>query len=77
MDAGVQVICSCALTMGVPLVLAGWELWKLKPPQWRPPPGEPVPREPDPLPDAGVLPRVQKPLPDCLIPKPARVRELA
>ena len=73
MDAGVQVICSCALTMGVPVLLAGWELWKLKPPQWRPPPGEPVPREPDPLPDAGV----RKPLPDCLIPKPVRVRELA
>jgi hypothetical protein len=71
MDAGVQVICSCALTMGVPLVVAGWELWKLKPPQWPPPPAEDVPPEPDPLPDA----EVRKPLPDCLIPK--RVRELA
>jgi hypothetical protein len=77
MDASVQVICSCALNFGVPLVIAGWELWRLKPVTWREPPDEDVAPEPDPLPDAGELPSVRKPLPDCLIPKPLRVHELA
>ncbi len=77
MDATIQVLCSGALTFGVPIVLAGWELWKLRPATRRLPPGEDGPLEPSPLPDTGVSPRVQKPLPDCLIPKPARVRELA
>jgi hypothetical protein len=77
MDGSVQAICSCALTMGVPLVIASWELWRLKPTIWREPPGEDVPPEPDPLPDEGMSPSVRKPLPDCLVPKPIRVRELA
>lgn len=78
MNASTQVLCSCALTFGVPLVIAGWELCRLGPIGWRPPPGEDVPVEPAPLPDAGVSPRIQKPLPDCLIPQPipTRVREL-
>ena len=29
MNAATQVICSCALTFGVPIVIAGWELWRL------------------------------------------------
>ena len=79
MDASIQVACSFALTFGVPIVIAGWELWRLKPTTWRPPPEEDGPPEPGPLPDAGVFPRSYKPLPDCLIPqtKPIRVRELA
>jgi hypothetical protein len=78
MNASTQVLFSCALTFGVPLVIAGWELWHLGLVSWRPPPGKVVPPEPAPLPDAGASPRVQKPLPDCLIPKavPTRVREL-
>ena len=79
MNASSQVLYSFALTFGVPIVAAGWELWHLGPPRWRPPPGEAIPAEPTPLPDAGVSPRIHKPLPDCLIPQaaPARVREPA
>jgi hypothetical protein len=79
MNASTWVLCSSALTFGAPLLAAEWELWRLGPTQWRPPPTEDVPGEPDPLPDAGVSPRVHKPLPDCLIPRPVpeRVRELA
>jgi hypothetical protein len=79
MTPTIQVMCSFALTFGVPVVAAGWDLWRMKPPSWRPPPGEDVIPDPDPLPDAGLPPRVQKPLPDCLIPKAGRirVRELA
>jgi hypothetical protein len=71
MDAATQVICSCALTFGVPIIAAGWELWRLKPTRWRPPSTEDIPAAPGPLPDPYVAPRVQKPLPDCLIPRPA------
>jgi hypothetical protein len=78
MSPASQVICSCMLTFGVPIALAGWDLWRLKPASWRPPPGEEAEPEPSPLPDAGRPPVVQKPLPDCLIPKraPVRVPEL-
>jgi hypothetical protein len=63
----------------VPIVIAGWELWRLGPTSWRPPRGEDIAPDPAPPPDEGVLPRIHKPLPDCLIPKPvpARQRELA
>jgi hypothetical protein len=79
MNATTWVLCSFALTFGVPIAFAGWELWRLGPTTWRPPPGEDNPPDPAPLPDAGVSPRIQKPLPDCLIPQavPARMRELA
>ncbi len=79
MNATSQVMCSFALTFGVPIVAAGWELWRLGPPRWQPPPGEDTPTEPPPLPDADTSPRIQKPLPDCLVPKavPARVHEPA
>jgi hypothetical protein len=65
--------------MGIPMVLAGWDLWRMGPTRKQLPPGEDILPDPAPLPDAGLLPRVQKPLPDCLIPKrlPERVRELA
>jgi hypothetical protein len=78
MTATTQVLCSFALTFGVPIVIAGWELWRLAPTAWRPPPADDVPPEPDPFPDAGASPRIQKPLPNCLIPQPVRnrVREL-
>jgi hypothetical protein len=78
-NATTQVLCSFALTFGVPSAFAGWELWRLGPTRWRPPPGEDGLPDPAPLSDAGVSPRIQKPLPDCLIPRavPARVRELA
>ena len=73
-----QVLCSCALTFGVPIVLAGWELWRLGPTARRLPPGEDSSPDPAPLPDPGIAPYVRKPLPDCLIPKPvpARLPEL-
>jgi hypothetical protein len=79
MSPNIQITCSFALTFGVPVVFAAIELWRLKPAQWRPPHEDAAPPDPAPLPDPGVLPRVQKPLPDCLIPRPAtvRVRELA
>jgi hypothetical protein len=75
MDASIQVLCSCALTFGVPIVVAGWELWRLGPTARRLPPGEDRLPDPAPLPDPGASPGFQKPLPDCLIPR--RVRELA
>jgi hypothetical protein len=79
MNATTQVLCSFALTFGVPIVVAGWELWHLGPTSWRPPPGEATPPEPAPLPDAGLSRGTRKPLPDCLIPHavPARVHEQA
>ncbi len=79
MTPAIQVICSCTLTFGVPIVLAGWELWRMGPTPRRLPPGDELAPDPTPLPDAGLSPRIQKPLPDCLIPRPApvRVRELA
>jgi hypothetical protein len=79
MDPITQVLCSCALTFGVPIAIAGWELWRLGPTARRSGPGDDVPPEPAPLPDPGVSARVQKPLPDCLIPRdvPARVGEPA
>jgi hypothetical protein len=75
MIASTQVICSCALTFGVPIVLAGWELWRMGPTVRRLPPGDDMPPDPSPMPDAGVSPATRKPLPDCLIPRPAPVRE--
>ncbi len=77
MNASLWVTCSCALTFGVPLGLAVRELWAMKFAGWRPPSEEPESPEPAPLPDQGLTPVVRKPLPDCLIPKPVRVRELA
>jgi hypothetical protein len=79
MSPTTQVFCSCALSFGVPIVLAGWELWRLGPASRRQPPNEDIIPDPAPLPDAGLSPRIQKPLPDCLIPKvaPSRVREPA
>jgi hypothetical protein len=69
MTPNTQVICSMALTFGVPIVVAGWELWHLGPASWRPKPNEDASPEPPPLPDAGLPPLVRKPLPDCLIPR--------
>ena len=78
MNADAQILCSFALTFGVPIMFALRELRNLGPSPRHLPPGDETVREPTPLPDAGVSPRVQKPLPDCLIPKPvpARVPEL-
>ncbi len=78
MTPSLQVICSCTLTFGVPIVLGVWELWHMGPTPKRLPPGDDLVPDPTPLPDAGLQPRVQKPLPDCLIPKrlPERVPEL-
>ncbi len=71
-----QVLLSGALTFGVPLLLAVHELIALRRrPRggWRP---DPVPPAPPPPP----RPSGEKPLPDCLIPKPmprqAKPREL-
>jgi hypothetical protein len=79
MNTTTQVLCSFALTFGVPIVVAGWELWHLGPSARRLPPSEDTPPGPLPLPDAGVPPQVQRPLPECLIPRAAttRVHELA
>jgi hypothetical protein len=79
MDPATQVIFSCALTFGAPIAIAGWELWRLGPTSRRLPPDPETPTDPAPLPDAGTSPRIEKALPDCLIPCPApsRVRELA
>ena len=77
MNPATQVVCSCALTFGVPVAIALWELWHLGPTPRHLPPGEDMPPEPAPLPDPGAAPRIQKPLPDCLVPRPVRMRELA
>lgn len=58
------VTLSSLLTFGAPLALAVYEILSLR----RSPRGgddEPPPPE---------VPRVPKPLPDCLLPKPARVQ---
>jgi hypothetical protein len=77
MNASIWVTCSCALTFGVPLGIAVRELMTLKIAGWRPPSHALPPPDPVPSPVQGERPVVQKPLPDCLIPRPARVRELA
>ena len=79
MSPAAQVFYSCALSFGVPIVLAGWELWRMGPTVRRQPPGDDSVPDPAPFPDAGLSPRIQKPLPDCLIPNvaPSRVREPA
>ncbi len=71
MNANIQIMCSFALTFGVPMVVAAREYWTLGSSPGGLPPQPPVIPEPAPLPDAGV-----KRLPECLIPKPVRVREL-
>ena len=80
MNPSTQVLLSCALTFGVPILLAGWELWRLGPSPRHLPPGGETSAPPPPLPDPVTAPRGQKPLPDCLIPRlpscPAGTREL-
>lgn len=75
MTADMQVNCSFALTFGVPIALAWWELRRLGRGNWNPPREDDVPPDPAPLTDPGIVPEVRKALPDCLIPKPARERE--
>ncbi len=79
MAPSAQIVCSFALTFGIPMALAVREYWGLSPSRGQLPPREPVSPGPVPLPDAGLgpAPWAAKPLPACLIPKPARVRELA
>lgn len=72
MTANLQIICSFALTFGVPMAVAVREYWTLGTSPGGLPPELPFVPEPSPLPDAGV-----KRLPDCLIPRPVRARELA
>lgn len=73
MESSTQVILSGILTFGVPLVFACRELIMIRRPprgSWGgdgPPPPAPVPPPPDFTPQ-GMMP--QKPLPECLIPKP-------
>jgi hypothetical protein len=77
MSPELQILLSGALTFGVPLLLAVRELVLLRrAPRggWRPDPTPPAPTPPPP-------PSGEKPLPDCLIPKPlpksaTRPREL-
>jgi hypothetical protein len=75
MTADMQVNCSFALTFGVPIALAWWELRRLGRGNWNPPREDDVPPDPAPLTDPGVVPESRKPLPDCLIPQPMRERE--
>jgi hypothetical protein len=72
MSPNMQIICSFALTFGVPMAVAVREYWTLGTPPGGLPKQPPVMPEPQPLPDAGV-----KRLPECLIPKIVRVREPA
>ena len=71
MNPNIQIMCSFALTFGVPMAVAVREYWTLGSTPGGLPPQPPVAPEPMPLPDAGI-----KRLPECLIPKPVRVREL-
>ena len=72
MDGTAYVVLSGALTFGVPLALAVRELIELKRRDgggWE---GDgPPPSKPPPPPRTG-----QKPLPECLIPKPTRAVRL-
>jgi hypothetical protein len=78
MSPHAYVLCSFALTFGVPMGFAVREYWQLGASPGSLPPERTRAPEPAPLPDPGVrLGSGQRPLPDCLIPKPARVRELA
>ncbi len=78
MSPGLQIACSFGLTHGVCIALALRELRKLRNPPRGRPDGDARPPAHKPLPPFG-----QKPLPDCLVPKPlpnvrpARERELA
>ena len=76
MNPTTQVFCSCALTFGVPIAAGLWELWHLGKARWHLPPGEDLPSEPPPLPNSAAY---QRPLPECLVPRPLPVeaRELA
>jgi hypothetical protein len=77
MDPNMMVACEFALVFGVPLAWAARELWLLRHDTSRRPPEAVAEPEPAPLPDPGLVVAVQKPLPESLIPKPVRVRELA
>jgi hypothetical protein len=78
MSPSLQIACSFGLTHGIAMLLAVRELRNLRPsPRRRPDGNALIEPAPPPLPTLG-----QKPLPDCLIPKPftparPRVRELA
>jgi len=77
MSSGLLVACCFVLTHGVAMVLAWHEFSRRHPTPRGRPGGNALPPRPTPTPPFG-----QKPLPDCLIPKPrptARptVRELA
>jgi hypothetical protein len=61
MSESTFVLLSGALTFGAPLALALRELYVLR----RPPPGDWPPPPPP------ALPKGPKPLPDCLVPRPA------
>ena len=74
MTPATQMLCSSALTFGIPIVIAGLELWRLGPSSRRLPPGEDSPEPAPAPPDIGVAPAMPKPLPSCLIPQAARVR---
>jgi hypothetical protein len=75
MSPQTEILCSFALTFGVPLAIAAREYWSLSISPRHLPPSEPIEPEPQPLPDAGVKPApwANKRLPDCLIPQ---LREL-
>lgn len=80
MDPGTHVALTMAVTHGTLALLALRELWLLRRARrgggggpGREPPKSPVPTPPDR--GAPPAPRWDKPLPDCLIPKRARVLE--
>ncbi|WP_428538436.1 hypothetical protein [Rhodopila sp.] len=79
MTPATQMLCSMALTFGIPIVIAGAELWRLGPPPRHLPPGGDSPEPTPSPPDIGVAPVMLKPLPSCLIPQASstRVREPA
>jgi hypothetical protein len=71
MDSATFVLLSGALTFGVPLLLAMRELKTLGPSGGGGRGPDDCDRDPvPPAPDKPVVVTVQKPLPDCLIPKP-------
>ncbi|WP_428489747.1 hypothetical protein [Rhodopila sp.] len=74
MTPATQMLCSMALTFGMPIVIAGAELWRLGPSPRHLPPGGESPEPTPQAPDTGVAPIMSKPLPSCLIPQASRTR---
>ena len=70
MSPGLYVTCSFALNCGIPMALAVRELFTMGPtPRSGRPDGDVEPPHEPTMPPSGLPPEIQKPLPECLIPR--------